>query len=185
MPKGYEPTSELSRLWHDRVFQELTMRSLSIAAGVLIYTALNSAQAGSCDPVFQAGIKSVQTPHHVFSTMTRAGKVTPSESIFVDGVEYIQRDGHWQPSKVSAAQMLSEAKENAASQSSPCTPRPDEVIGGETVAVFAVHNSETDADSIVRIFKGRGVLQGQTAKIQDGPNIETRYEYSNIIAPNP
>ncbi len=161
------------------------MRAFPIAAAVLISAALNSAHAGSCDPVFQAGIKSVQTPHHVFSTVTRAGKVTPSESIFVGGVEYVQHDGHWQPSKVTAAQMLSDAKENAASQTSTCTPRPDEVIGGETVAVYAVHNSETDADSTVRIFKSRGLLQGQTAKIPDGPNVETRYEYSNITAPNP
>ena len=168
-------------VWHDRAFREVPMRSQLLTAAVVLSAALNSAHAGSCDAVYQAGVKSVQTPHHVFSTMTRAGKVTPSESIFVGGVEYIQRDGHWQRSTVSAEQMLSDAKEKAASQTSTCTQSPDDVIRGETVEVFAVHNSETDADSTVRLFKA--LLQGQTGKIPNGTAIETRYEYRNVAAP--
>lgn len=43
---------------------------ISALAAVTGSFAAGSVHADACDPLYQAGIKSIQTPHHVYSTTT-------------------------------------------------------------------------------------------------------------------
>ena len=139
------------------------MRTVFSIIFILATFAPHVVKAGSCDVVYNAGIKTVQTPHRVFSTMTRGGKTTSSESVFVDGVEYRQRDGRWQRSLMTAKEMLDNAKEKLTAPPDTCIAAPDEMIGGRAVAVYRVRNTEMESESLVRVFKDTGLLQGQTA----------------------
>jgi hypothetical protein len=142
------------------------------------------ANAGSCDAVYNAGIKTVQTPHRLFSTNTRNGKATSSETVFADGVEYYRLDGRWQRSLMTAKEMLAAAEEKLKAQPDTCVVVEDDIAEGQAIAVYQVRNSEMESESRVRVFKGSGLLQGQSAGVVGQSAMETRYEYSDVKAPS-
>jgi len=153
-----------------------------VLAGILAtFTAL--AGAGTCDVVYNAAAKSVQTPHHLFTTTTRAGKTTTSESLYAGGVEYARVKGVWQRSQLTAEEMLETAKENLASSPDTCTAPVQKTVDGQQVGVFQVQSRETGSRSEVRVLNASGLLQGQSLKLPNGAQVETRYEYGNVAPP--
>ncbi|MEO8524654.1 MAG: hypothetical protein ABI460_08050 [Caldimonas sp.] len=158
-----------------------------VSACVLLATAASAPSANAadaCDVLYNAGIKSVQTPHHVYSNRTMPkGQPKASEAIFADGVEYLRRNGTWIRSPMPQAAMVAAAQEKLKTHPDTCTPMGDQVVGGQAVNVYKAHNKDVDTDQTVRIFKSSGLMQGGTLTLPDGSTLETRYEYDNVQAP--
>jgi hypothetical protein len=165
--------------------RQSTLLSAGITLALIGFAGLARADA-SCDAVYDAGIKQMQTPHHVFSSRSGHGDkgATTNETIFVGGVVYTQLQGKWQRSRMTAADMLAHAQEKKTDESSDETCRAvgDDAVDGEAAAVYALHN-DAGADSKLWISKASGSLLRQTIKLPDGSMIDSRYDYKNVQAP--
>ncbi len=140
--------------------------------------------ANTCDALYNAGIKSVQTPHHVYSTTTmRGGEPKTGEAIYAGGVEYLKLQGKWMRSRMTPADMLEAAQEKLKTHPDTCTPVGDQVVNGQAVSVFKAHSNEMGTDQLVRILKSNGLMQGGTLTLPNGAVVEMRYEYDNVQAP--
>lgn len=139
--------------------------------------------ADACDALYNAGIKSVQTPHHVYSTRSMpSGKVQTSEAIFAAGNEYLLMDGKWMRSPMPQTAMVAAAQEKLKTHPDTCTPLGDQMIGGQAISVYKAHSKEMGTDQTVRILKSNGLMQGGTLTLPGG-SMEIRYEYDNVQAP--
>jgi hypothetical protein len=139
----------------------------------------------TCDTLYNASIKTLQTPHHVYSTKTLANGVkTPSgESIYAGGTEYILLSGSWKRSSMKPQDMIEAAQEKLKTHPDSCTSTGSETINGQAVTTYRVHNNEVDTDSKVWILKSSGLLLGQSLNLPGNSRMEVRYEYTNIHAP--
>ncbi|MEP6548682.1 MAG: hypothetical protein ABJD53_14565 [Gammaproteobacteria bacterium] len=144
-----------------------------------------AAHADNCDALYNAGIKSLQTPHHVYSTKSVAGAVkTPTgESIFAGGIEYILISGSWKRSPMTPQDMIEAAQEKLKTHPDVCTAAGTETIAGQAVITYKVHNNESDTESLVRILKSSGLLLGQSVTLPGDSHMEIRYEYTNVHPP--
>lgn len=162
-------------------------RLIPITAFLACMAFVTSARAAdTCDALYNAGIKAVQMPHHVYTTTTagRAGKVVPpSEAIFAGGVEYLRVGGQWRRSAMPQKAMLEAAQEKLKTHPDTCTVAGDRTIDGQAVTTYKVHNKESGSDSLVHILKSNGRLLGQTLTLPDGSVVNSRYEYSNVQPP--
>lgn len=147
-----------------------------------------SAQAAgsSCDVVYDAGIKQVQTPHHSHTTMKSAstGKVTTSEGLFVGGVEYSRLgDGPWARSRMTQQDVLERAQHKR-SQSSEDTCRNLGIDAGEGAAatLYSVHSSEAGTDSKVWLTAS-GLILRQAFILPNRDSLDSRTDYDNVRAP--
>lgn len=145
--------------------------------------AARGAAADPCDVLYEASLKSLQTPHRVSSTTTHAGKTRTSEAIHAGGVEYVQHDGAWRRSPVTIAELVATAKENLATHPDVCAAAGSRTIDGRAVDVYSVHGKEAGTDQEVRVSKPSGLLQGSTMKLPNGDVIETRYDYADVRPP--
>lgn len=146
--------------------------------------AAGSAHADPCDALYNAGIKSIQTPHHVYSTTTpRGGKPQTGEAIYAGGVEYLLLHGKWMRSPMTNKDMLDAAQEKLKTHPDTCTLVGDQTAGGQPVTVYKAHSKEMGTDQIVRIIKSNGLMQGGSLILPDGTTVETRYDYANVQAP--
>lgn len=140
--------------------------------------------ANTCDALYQAGIKSIQTPHHVYSTTTpKGGKPQSGEAIYAGGVEYLQLHGTWMRSPISQQAMVDAAQEKLKTHPDVCTATGDQVVDGQAVSVYAARNKEMGTEQTVRIFKSSGLMQGGSLTLPDGTLVETRYEYDRVQPP--
>ena len=150
-------------------------------AGGFSPTAAHAANA--CVAAYQAGIKSIQTPHHVYSTTTQqGGKPQVGEAIFDGKSEYLLFHGKWRRSAMPQQVMVEAAQDKLKMHPDTCILIGDQVANGHAVTVYKVHDKEMGTDQTVRIFKSSGLMQGATTT-RDGATIETRYDYDNVIAP--
>ncbi len=137
----------------------------------------------SCDEAYQAGIKSIQTPHHLYSTTTMpGGKSRIGETIYAGGVEYLKNGSQWKRSRMKPQDMVELAQEKMKTHPDTCTRLADQSVGGQAVAVYKVHNNEENIDQVVRVFRSNGLMQGATLSLPS-QSVETRYEYGNVQAP--
>ena len=157
---------------------------LSFLAGMAF--AASARGANTCDPLYEAGIKAVQTAHHVYTTKTagRAGKVVESsEAIFTGGVEFLRVGGRWRRSAAPQGIMLEAAREKLKTHPDTCTEAGAGAIDGHAVTTYRVHDRESGTDSIVYVLKSTGMLLGQDLTLPDGSLVKTRYEYTNVHPP--
>jgi hypothetical protein len=140
--------------------------------------------ADACDPLYRSAIKSVQTPHRVYSTTTmRGGKAVTREAVYAGGVEYLNLGGRWSRSPMPQKDMIEAAEEKLKTHPDICTRIGDSRAGGETVGVYKAHNKELGTDQEVRIIESSGLMQGGRMSLPNGSVVETRYEYDNVTAP--
>ncbi len=139
--------------------------------------------ADPCDAVYNAGIRSIQTPHHVYSTTTRRGKAESGEAIFDGNTEYMRLHGAWKRSSMTQREMLAIAQEKRKAHADTCTAAGGQAVDGQRVSVYKVHNNELGTDQLVRVFESSGLIQGGTLTLPDGTGVETRYEYTHVQAP--
>lgn len=163
------------------------VRRLLLAAGAAgaLTMAVPARAANPCDVLYNAGIKAVQTPHHVYTTTTggRTGKPRSSEAIFVGGIEYVQIGGQWRRSRMPQPDMVEAAREKLQTHPDTCTVAGDQTVDGQAVTTYKVHNNEAGTDSLVHILKANGLLLGQTLTLPNGSVVTTRYDYTNVQAP--
>jgi len=153
---------------------------VALASG---FAATEAHAANTCDAAYEAGIKSIQTPHHVYSTTTpRGGQSRTGEALFDGKNEYLLIHGGWRRSAMPQQVMVEAAQEKLKTHPDACTLVGDRVANGQAVSVYKVNNKETGTEQTVRILKSSGLMQGATAT-RDGATIETRYEYTNVTAP--
>lgn len=151
---------------------------------IAIASPLAASAADPCDALYNAGIKSLQTPHHVFTTSTRSGgKPRAGEAIYAGGVEYLQLNGKWQRSPLPQQEMVEAAQEKLRTHPETCTLVGDQSADGQAVSVYKVRDKDSGTEQLVRILKSNGLLQGSTVTLPDGSVVETRYEYTNVRAP--
>lgn len=143
----------------------------------------SAAHADPCDALYNASIKSLQTPHHVLSTSTRAGKTRTSEAIYAGGVEYVLINGSWKRSPMTITDMVEAAQDKLKTHPDVCTAKGENTVDGQAVDVYAVHSKEAETDQEVRVSKSTGLMQGSTAKLPGGNVLETRYDYTDVRAP--
>ena len=184
--------------------QSLQGLLLGIAASACAVSLTTPAFAdNSCDPVYQAAVKSLQTPYHTYSTMTHDAeamsrsdtfkrltgkamyaKTESTESIFDGKATYIQIHGKWARSRASQAHMVDNAREKLKTHPDVCTPAGSQTVGGEAVSVFNIRDAEAGSGpgGQLRVIRSNGLLQGGTQNVGDEV-IETRYEYNNVQSP--
>lgn len=164
-----------------------TVRRLLLAAGPACVLSLcgPAFAANPCDALYNASIKAVQTPHHVYTTTTggRSEKPQSSEAIFAGGVEYLQIHGQWRRSAMPQRYMVAAAQERLRTHPDTCTLDGDETVDGQAVTTYKVHSNADGTDSRVHILKSTGLLLGQTLTRPDGSVVKTRYDYTNVQPP--
>ena len=161
------------------------IRPLILAASLASLAAAPGAGAGEgCDALYAAAIKSIQAPHHVFSTTTAPGaKAKTGEAIYAGGVEYLKLNDQWQRSPMPQQEMVAAAQEQMKAHAETCTRIGDQNVAGQGVTVYKAHNNTTGGEQLVRILKSNGLLAGSTMTLPNGTVIETRYEYERVQAP--
>ncbi len=159
------------------------LSSVALLWGVAMAAAVRASD--DCDALYYASIKSLQTPHHVYSTKTSAGGVIApaTEAIFIAEVEYVRIHGNWQRGLMIPRDMIAAAHEKLRSHPDICRVIRVETINGEVVTSYDVHNKATDSNSQVRILKSSGLLQGQSLLLSDKSRMEVRYEYTDVHLP--
>jgi len=161
-----------------------TTISILVIAAAGSAPAVGANAADTCDVLYSAGIRAVQTPHHVYSSTThRGGKPQSGEAVYAGGIEYVLLNGKWQRSPMTPQDMLEAAQARLKAHSDTCTLVGDQMVGGQTVSVYKAHDNERGTEQLVRILKSSGLLQGSTLTLPDGTVVETRYEYTNVRAP--
>lgn len=163
----------------------LSIVMIAAACAPLVFTAPAHADA-SCNPVYDAGIKQMQTPHHVLTNRSAHGNTAAStaETTFADGVVYTRLHGQWQRSQMTAAEMLQRAQDKRREESSDetCRALGDEAVDGETATVYTLHN-DAGADSRLWVLKANGLLLRQSITLPDGSLVDSRYDYTNVAPP--
>ena len=139
----------------------------------------------SCDAVYDAGLRQLKTPHHIYSSHSANGKdAQASETIFASGVVYMQIGGRWQRSPITADEMqrAAEDKRDAGAAGETCRRLGDETVAGAIASVYGFRNAD-GVESKFWIAQADGMLLRQTIALPDGTTIDNRYEYANVQAP--
>ncbi len=180
-----------------------TCRALATALAVSASACAHSSGA-SCDLVYAASDKLLQTPYHEYFTehldvpnhglMHELGKGMgvehmTSETIFAGGVMYDQSpDGRWQRSKftVEIMRKMNLEGRNTADVIRTCQYLRDEAVDGETAAVYEIHSKDTkagvDGQSHMWISKSSGLPLRDRVDMGKG-FADTRYHYTDVQAP--
>jgi hypothetical protein len=146
----------------------------------------------ACRPVIDAGRKTITTAHHAYSTETARAeqKTRTTEGITVGDAMYVQVNGKWRRSPVTAKQLLATMDKSLATVTAySCTRVGDEAERGTAAAVYTTH-METEnikADARVWIAKGSGLVlrteEDHDLGGGDKRHVSTRYDYTNVQAP--
>jgi hypothetical protein len=165
--------------------QHPTITLFAIAAALLgIVTLAPPAYAANvCDAAYQAGIKTIQAPHHLYSVTTSHGKPTAGETIFVSGIEYFQVNGQWKRSPMTPQDMIGPAREKLKTHPDVCTVAGDQSKDGQATTMYKLHNSENDVDQQVWVAKATGLMVHVAATFEGGKTMDARYDYSNVQPP--
>jgi len=141
--------------------------------------------AQDCKMVFDAMTKVIDTPTHAFVTMNMEGASHTAESIYVGGLVYANFGGKWSPG-TSTQDLKTLAEKNRRDNKTSCRFLKDESVGGETAAVYSVHevSPQATSDSKIWISKAKGLPLRSDLEMDGGKNrISTRYEYGNVKPP--
>jgi hypothetical protein len=147
----------------------------------------------ACRPLIEAERKQIMTPHHVYMTQHKSGAAggeTTSESIFAEGVTYIQIRGSWRRSPMTPQMLLGQLERNLKSAKTySCQRIGNESVGGVSAVVFTAHteNEGVVADTRTWIAGGTGLPVRQEEDLDTGfgdkRHMSLRYEYANVHAP--
>jgi hypothetical protein len=140
------------------------------------------AEDSGCKPVFDAILRQLTTPYHSRGTMTLVpGKPQQSESISTGKTIYILQSGKWVISPMTPEQLRQQEQENIKDAKSLCRAMGEESVDGVSAILYSVHEDMdgTVTDGQVWIAKASGLPVRLKMESMD-----SRYEYSGIVAPN-
>ena len=166
---------------------------LAIAGATLLSRATTPLAAqGTCQPVFDAMTKVVNTPSHLYNTSNDAGKTRTMESIYAGGAIYVKLKDKWTRSPMTPQEMLKQEQLNRQNGKYSCRYLKDEPVNGEAAALYSVHSENTEAksDSQIWISKSKGVplrqeLDINLAESGGKKHYSVRYEFGNVKPPLP
>jgi hypothetical protein len=170
------------------------MNKLALLPIAALWTAaLPVRAASSCDGVIAAAIKVLEVPAHLYMTETagvNGGKTKNAETIYLNGVTYVNVNGRWLKSPISPKE-LEEGKKESEQKNGMCSVVRDEAVNGEPATLYKVHNQTPDdtVDTQIWISKSKGLPLRQIDDIDAGggargkSHTEIRYEYTNVTAP--
>ncbi len=163
------------------------MRHYIFLPFVLAVFAVPALAQADCKVIYDSSDKLMNVPHRIFTTMrSPSGGERTRESIFVDGVSYIQLDGKWEKSKITAKDLHDLELENRKTkQNVSCKIVRSEVVDGEAATVYMVHSETEDVKSNATVWmsKTRGLVLREEMNPGTEDHIAVRYEYSNVTAP--
>lgn len=159
----------------------LTLWLLALGWSSVALTAQAQKDLAGCKTVSDALLKTFATPHHAYSTQTRAGKAQASESIVVDGKNYFQYQGKWRLSPMTVADMLAQEKKNIDSASVYTC----KAIAGSG---YHVHSENAMAKYDGDVWVQNGLVTHSEQDMDTGnptskAHVSTKYDYSNVTAP--
>jgi hypothetical protein len=161
-------------------------RYIFLSFALAVFAVPGFAQA-DCKVFYDASDKLVNIPHRIFATMkSPSGGEKTRASIFVDGASYIQLDGKWEKSKMTAKDLHDVELENRKTNKNiSCKIVRSEVVDGEAATVYMVHSETEDikSDATVWLSKTRGLVLREEINPGTEDHISVRYEFSNITAP--
>ncbi|HEV2351713.1 MAG TPA: hypothetical protein VG028_17920 [Terriglobia bacterium] len=154
----------------------------------------NPATASACQAVLDGSAKLFTTPYHMYMTETGAGvgneKPVSSETIFAGGALYVQFNGKWSSSLVSAEDMKAMDERNRKNvKNMSCHYVRDDSVNGESAAIYSTHEETAHGmtDTQIWVSKSKGLELRQEIDLNTGgknkTHIISRFEYSNIHAP--
>lgn len=163
------------------------MRHYIFLPFVLAVFAVPALAQADCKVFFDSNDKLVNVPHRIFTTMrSPSGGERTRESIFVDGASYIQLDGKWEKTKMTAKDLHEADLENRKTKKNvSCKIIRSEVVDGDAATVYMVHSETEDvtSDATVWLSKARGLILREEINPGTEGHIALRYEYSNVTAP--
>jgi hypothetical protein len=174
---------------------KIRLRQLPVAIGVamlpLIASSPLAAQA-SCQPVFDAMTKVVNTPSHIYNTSAKAGKSRTTETIYAGGAVYAKVQDKWTRGRITPQEILKQEQLNRQNSKYSCRYVKDEPVNGEAAALYSTHAENPDAksDSQIWISKSRGLPLRQELDIDAGgaagkTHYSVRYEFRSVKPPLP
>jgi len=158
---------------------------LGFALAHLLTGAKPLAAQDSCKLVLDAMVKLIDTPTHVFATMSIGGQPQTGESIYVNGIVYTMFAGKWSAGSTTG-KMKEIAEKNRQTNKTTCHYLKDEPLNGEAAALYSVHevSSQSTSDSKVWISRTKGLPLRSDIELNGGKNtISSRYEYVNVKPP--
>jgi len=165
------------------------------AAGVVLVSPTAAGSEGDCKYVYDAGEKVFDVDHHVYTTQTgkyiNGGKPKTGEMILAGRNRYLLYNGKWQKSPLDIEEGKKLAQENRKNNKSTCHYLRDELVGGDAAQVYSMRTDldGSNNDHTIWISKSRGLYLRQESDISvngtesDKFHISTRYEYTNVHAP--
>jgi hypothetical protein len=150
-----------------------------------------------CMQIFGVMEKLWDKPFHMYmvdsagtDARLHGGKPRVSESIFINGVNYVLVRGKWIKSPVDVLEMRKDMNEQIKTTKATCAHVRDDSINGESVAVWKVHTETEngDTDNQLWISKSRNlVLRGEIFLDVGGTlgksHTISNYVYTNVQAP--
>jgi hypothetical protein len=155
--------------------------------GVAAMCAATGAHANDCDTVMTATLAQMKAPYRAtisFSNLN--GKPATSETVFTGGKMYVQLNGAWQVSPITAQEMTDQMKKNYKESKESCRYVGDESVDGQAASIFTAsfQSPRSHSDNRIWISRSRGVLLKTWARIDEGNQTMTStYEYDNIQPP--
>lgn len=167
----------------------------AVRIAIALVCTLPAHAAESCDPVNDALLKLAQTPNHSFTESSGAiagGKLTQTERIATATASYLLISGKWHKSVMTPQQELQGQKEALKEKkNASCRFLREEVIQGESAALYTIHDEGEGgkSDTQIWISRARGLPVKVVIRLSvaDGSigqsQVTTRYVYENTRAP--
>ncbi|HEY2444393.1 MAG TPA: hypothetical protein VGI20_01465 [Rhizomicrobium sp.] len=162
---------------------------LRVAAlfGCAAVFAATGAQADDCDTVQAAMLAQVKVPYRAsvsFSNLN--GKPATSETIFTGAKIYVQVNGAWQGSPMTAQEAADMAEKAYKDSKHVCRYVGGEQVGGQAASVYTTsfQSPRAHSDSRIWISKSQGMLLKTWQHIvESNQTMTATYEYGNIQPP--
>lgn len=165
----------------DGAHRLLRLCLIALSSSSVALTAQAQKDVAGCKPVLDANIKTTATPHHSYSTQTRDGKSQQSESIVVNGKQYVFYLGAWHPSDMTIDEMTKLEQKNIDSS----TVYTCKATGATSYHVHQ-ENARAKYDGDVWVERGLLVRTEQDIIPAGGRatmHVSTKYDYANVAAP--
>ena len=136
----------------------------------------------SCADVMEAGLREVQTPHHMH--MLKGGAES-GESVYDGKAIYVRVNGKWRKSAADPADTLATAREQRAKPDAACTRVASETIDGQSAVRWHI---APDADSEAEpsdVWIGADGLPIHQRVTSEGVVRDVRIDYHDVATPSP
>jgi hypothetical protein len=143
-----------------------------------------------CTVVLDAGEKTLDTPHHLYTTQVDASHSQPTthEMITINNARYILSGGKWIKSPVSLDAAREQAREDRKNPKMfTCQHLRDEMVGADAAGVYLlrINRDNRISERTLWISKSQNVyLRVEEGGSKGEPLTTGKYEYGNVRVPD-